>query len=162
MSTSGTIAVKDKSGYVLGIYLHSDSYLENAGKTLLNGYNTLEKVTELIKHGFCSVLYENIGVKHDFDDWEFFHKNKQCKFYHRDRDEKFEILKAKSVQEFYDNYSESNNYLFDDGVWYVETFQLEDEQYDNKMLPLAEALRLWNEQEEQRNLEESILAGNNS
>ena len=95
MSTRGTIAVKDESGYVFGIYLHSDSYLENAGTILLVDYNTLEKVSKLISHGSCSVLHPKIGEKHDFNDWEFFYKEGQCKFYHIDRGDVLEIIKAK-------------------------------------------------------------------
>lgn len=159
MSTRGTIAIKDKSGYVLGIYLHGDSYLDNAGEILLKGFSTLEKVTDLIKHGACSVLHENIGEQHDFEDWEFFYNNRQCKFYHRDRGERFEIFKAKSVQEFYDNYSESNDYLFDDGIWYVRTFELEDDKYDELMIPLTEALELFHEQEKRRKLQEALKNG---
>ncbi len=152
MSTRGTIAVKDASGYVLGIYLHSDSYLENAGEILLNHYNTLEKVAKLISNGACSVLYENIGEKHDFEDWEYFHKAHCCKFYHRDKEERLEILKAKSVEEFYDRYSESNDYLFDNGVWYVCTFEFNeiDEKYDNTFIPLEEAIKIQQEEAEKQ------------
>lgn len=143
MSTRGTIAIKDKSGYVTGIYLHSDAYLENAGDVLLNHYDTLEKVTKLISMGSCSVLYENIGEQHDFEDWEFFHNNHQCKFYHRDRGDSFELVKAKNQEKFYQHYSESVDYLFDDGVWYVNTFELRyiDEKY-NGFIPLSEAIEI--------------------
>ena len=157
MSTSGTIAVKDKSGYIMGIYLHSDSYLENTGEILLEHYNTFEKATELISMGSCSVLYENIGDQHEFDDWEFFHEHHQCKFYHRDRGDKFEILKAKSEKSFYAKYSESNDYLFKDGKWYVKTFELNDDQYNYVLLPLQEALDTWRKEEDERQEEHKEL-----
>lgn len=150
MSTRGTIAIKDSSGYVMGIYLHSDSYLENAGEILLNHYNNLKKISELISNGSCSVLYENIGEKHDFDDWQFFHQNHCCKFYHRDRGDRLQVIKAKSEQDFYDKYSESNDYLFKDGKWYVTTFELVNEKYNGIMIPLKEAIDIWKQEEEKR------------
>ena len=107
--------------------------------------------------GSCSVLYENIGDQHEFDDWEFFHEHHQCKFYHRDRGDKFEILKAKSEKSFYAKYSESNDYLFKDGKWYVKTFELNDDQYNYVLLPLQEALDTWRKEEDERQEEQKVF-----
>ena len=87
MATRATIAKLDDKG-VLAIYSHSDNYLEHTGKILDQHYRDESKVDELLSHGDLSILNENIGVKLDFNDYMAFVKNKQCKFYMRDRGEK--------------------------------------------------------------------------
>ena len=70
---ASTIWLKDKNSYK-GVYCHWDGHLSNNGKLLLENYNTLEKVKELISLGFISSLNTTI---------------ENCVFYNRDRDEDF-------------------------------------------------------------------------
>ena len=76
----------DGSG-IKAIYLHSDGYLEHAGRILDEHYRDESKVDELLEHGDVSSLNENIGEKLPFNDYMLFHEKKQCRFYGRDRGE---------------------------------------------------------------------------
>ena len=123
MATRATIAKLDDNG-VKAIYLHSDGYLNHAGKILDQHYQDKDKVDELLAHGDVSMLDENIGVKIDFNDYKTRYANKQCKFYMRDRGEKnkhaeqleddialIEFATEKCDAEFI--------YMFAFGSWYV-------------------------------------------
>ena len=123
MATRATIAKLDDNG-VKAIYLHSDGYLEHAGKILDQHYQDKDKVDELLAHGDVSFLDENIGVKIDFMDYKTRYANKQCKFYHRDRgedrkeaetlnneNELIEFASKKCMAEYI--------YMFAYGSWYV-------------------------------------------
>ena len=90
----------DGSG-IKAIYLHSDGYLEHAGRILNEHYQDESKVDELLAHGEVSIVDENIGVKIDFNDYKTRYANKQCKFYMRDRGEKY-----KQAEQFYDENDE--------------------------------------------------------
>ena len=122
MATRASIAKLDDKG-VKAIYNHSDGYLEHAGRFLNEHYNTEEKVDELLSYGDVSIIRENIGVKLDFNDITAFVKNKQCKFYMRDRGEKYkhaEQLKDEiELIEFSNNCDVDFIYMFAYGYWYV-------------------------------------------
>ena len=95
MATRATIAKLDDNG-VKAIYSHSDNYLAHTGIILDKHYQDESKVDELLSHGDLSIINENIGVKLDFNDYDSFHKLKQCRFYNRDRGEnraQAEVLK---------------------------------------------------------------------
>ena len=113
----------DGSG-IKAIYLHSDGYLEHAGRILDEHYRDESKVDELIAHGDVSSLNENIGVKLDFMDYKSFHENKQCRFYGRDRGEKnkqAEVLKdEKELLKFaFEKCDADYVYMYAYGSWYV-------------------------------------------
>ena len=122
MATRATIAKLDDNG-VKAIYLHSDGYLNHAGKILDQHYQDKDKVDELLAHGDVSFLDENIGVKIDFNDYKTRYANKQCKFYMRDRGEKYkhaEQLKDETeLIEFSNNCDVDFIYMFAYGYWYV-------------------------------------------
>lgn len=86
MSTRSNIGIINADGSVTAIYVHSDGYPSGVGKTLLDNYNTADKVRELLKLGDLSVLGTVIGEKHDFDNHDF--TSKWCRAYGRDRGEK--------------------------------------------------------------------------
>ena len=88
MATRAIIAKLDDKG-VKAIYNHSDGYLEHAGRILAEHYKDESKVDKLLAHGDVSIIDENIGVKIDFNDYKTRYANKQCKFYMRDRGEKY-------------------------------------------------------------------------
>ena len=138
MATRATIAKLDKNG-VKAIYLHSDGYLEYAGRILDEHYQDESKVDELISHGDVSSLNENIGEKLPFNDYMLFHEKKQCRFYHRDRGEdKKEASTLGGENELVKFATEKCDaeyiYMFAYGSWYVydvynnsEFVELEDE-----------------------------------
>ena len=122
MATRAIIAKLDDKG-VKAIYNHSDGYLEHAGRILAEHYKDENKVDELLAHGDVSIIDENIGVKIDFNDYKTRYANKQCKFYMRDRGEKY-----KQAEQFYDenvlikygyNCDVDFIYMFAYGYWYV-------------------------------------------
>ena len=122
MATRAIIAKLDDKG-VKAIYNHSDGYLEHAGRILAEHYRDESKVDELLAHGDVSMLDENIGVKIDFNDYKTRYANKQCKFYMRDRGEKYkhaEQLKDETeLIEFSNNCDVDFIYMFAYGYWYV-------------------------------------------
>ena len=138
MATRATIAKLDNNG-VKAIYLHSDGYLEHAGKILDQHYQDESKVDELLSHGDVSSLNENIGEKLPFNDYMLFHEKKQCRFYHRDRGEdKKEAATLGGENELVKFATEKCDaeyiYMFAFGSWYVydvynnsEFVELEDE-----------------------------------
>ena len=102
MATRSTIWLKDENSYK-GIYCHWDGYLSNNGKILLENYNTLEKIKELISFGFISSLNTTID---------------KCVFYNRDREEDFDDYEVSSLEEM-GEFLEEYNYIFQDNKWYV-------------------------------------------
>ena len=140
MATRATIAKLDNNG-VKAIYLHSDGYLEYAGRILDEHYQDESKVDELLSHGDVSSLNENIGEKLPFNDYMSFHEKKQCRFYHRDRGEdKKEAATLGGENELVKFATEKCDaeyiYMFAYGSWYVydvynnsEFVELEEELY---------------------------------
>ena len=62
MATRATIAKMEKDGSgIKAIYLHSDGYLEHAGRILDEHYQDESKVDVLLSFGVVSSLNENIG-----------------------------------------------------------------------------------------------------
>ena len=122
MATRAIIAKLDDKG-VKAIYNHSDGYLEYAGRILAEHYKDESKVDKLLAHGDVSIIDENIGVKIDFNDYKTRYANKQCKFYMRDRGEKYkhaEQLKDETeLIEFSNNCDVDFIYMFAYGYWYV-------------------------------------------
>ena len=122
---------KDGSG-IKAIYLHSDGYLEHAGRILNEHYQDESKVDELLEHGDISFLNENIGVKLDFMDYKSFHENKQCRFYGRDRNEHRDFDMCYDELDLIRFAKNSCNaeyvYLYAYGYWYVYT--VEDNTYE--------------------------------
>ena len=123
MATRATIAKLDDNG-VKAIYLHSDGYLEHAGRILDSHYTHPDAVDTLLSYGDVSMLDENIGVKIDFNDYKTRYANKQCKFYHRDRGEdKKEAATLKDENELIEFAIKKCDaqfiYMFAYGHWYV-------------------------------------------
>ena len=134
----------DGSG-IKAIYLHSDGYLEHAGRILDEHYRDESKVDELLEHGDVSSLNENIGEKLPFDDYKLFTEKDQCRFYHRDRGEDLMFNEFESDIEYIEWAAELANgfiYLYAYGYWYVyDSFAVKC--YDeptNKFVELEEAL----------------------
>ena len=126
--------VKGKNHSYEGVYLHFDGYPEGAGQTLVDHYNTDAKVKELISYGGISSLGEVIGEKQDFNQ----RLPQQCKFYHRDRGERLNIVMMdyNNIDEFADDCGAEFTYLYEGGVWMVKE---EQPQFKGLMLLLKES-----------------------
>ena len=61
MSTRGRIGLELSDGSVLSTYNHFDSYPSFLGQKLVENFNTLDKVKELIDMGDISCLWTNVG-----------------------------------------------------------------------------------------------------
>ena len=137
MSTRSGIAFQDKNGKIVGIYCHSDGYPSYVGRILNEHYTSVSKIKSLMKLGDLSFLDENIGVKHDFDDYKFFTERKQCRAYERDRNEKdcqaiiFESVAA--FMEYFDGCGAEYFYVFNEsfGAWMNVTLQKTSEIVEN-------------------------------
>ena len=143
MATRAIIAKLDDKG-VKAIYNHSDGYLEHAGRILAEHYRDESKVDELIAQGDVSIIDENIGVKIDFNDYKTRYANKQCKFYMRDRGEKYkhaEQLKDENeLIEFSKGCDVDFVYMFAYGYWYVLDVHNSIMNYTNQFKELEDEL----------------------
>lgn len=83
MATRSTIALEFADGTVGQVYCHWDGYLEHNGAILQKSYTDPFKLQKLIDIGDLSVLHDEIGEKHDFND----QYKDGCTFYGRDRGE---------------------------------------------------------------------------
>lgn len=121
MSTRSLIGIMNKDGSITNVYCHFDGYLDGVGITLVENYDTEDKVNDLLKNGDMSSLGDTIS---------------SCEFY-KDRGE--DGIDAKTipadVSNIKDVYYESGQncwadyvYLFEDGKWY---YSLERAKYDN-------------------------------
>lgn len=68
MGTRSAIAIEYPNKFSRAIYCHWDGYVSHHKPILLEHYKDYKKVEELIDLGYISVLGENIGTEHDFDD----------------------------------------------------------------------------------------------
>lgn len=67
MATRSTIAKENADGTITSIYCHFDGYPEGVGETLQEHYTDLAKIDQLLALGDISILAEEIGEQHDFD-----------------------------------------------------------------------------------------------
>ena len=117
MATRSNIGIVNDDGSITGIYCHHDGYPEYVGKILLQHYNNVGIINELMDLGDLSCLAENVypSGNHSFNNPE----PKVCIAYGRDRGEKnVDSNEFNTVSEF-EKYGSGNDYqyLFEDGVW---------------------------------------------
>lgn len=120
MSTRSSIAIQNDNDTVIGIYCHSDGYLDYNGKMLAEHYKDEAKVRGLIALGSISSLAEKIGCPKGHT----YHKPVKgyVRAYHRDRGDTWEDTQPsteKNYTKFLDSMSQEFDYLFKDGQWYV-------------------------------------------
>jgi len=122
MATRSTIALEFADGTVKQIYCQWDGYLSGNGETLLNHYDTPEKVSELISMGDMSSLSDSIDTS---------------VFYGRDRNETgVSAERYDSFEDYCQNGdSQEYNYIMREGVWYVERGN------QNEFITLVEAFK---------------------
>ena len=70
MSTRSRIGIEFENGTVASIYCHWDGYPDNNGVILLEHYQDVEKIKQLIELGDISSLAPEIGEKHDFNAYD--------------------------------------------------------------------------------------------
>tara|TARA_R110000803_G_scaffold40444_1_gene87174 strand:- start:338 stop:769 length:432 start_codon:yes stop_codon:yes gene_type:complete len=117
MATRSVIARIEATGVggaddtIKAVYCHSDGYLSNNGKILDQHYRDEDKVDELLAGGDMSSLKDTI---------------KDTIFYHRDKKESYERVKASTlknetdlIEHAFSYYDAELLYMFAYGTWYV-------------------------------------------
>ena len=119
MSTRSNIAKLNEDGLSATlIYCHSDGYPSYNGSVLLEHYQDEEKIDRLLALGDLSLLGAEIGERHDFEDWEFWSNNEQCRAYGRDRGE-HNVQARKTIFGYEHQLCEQEYlYLWKGGEWY--------------------------------------------
>ena len=125
------IVERDIRGKVLrvrGIYCHWDGYLEHNGVILAGSYTNTDKINALLELGDISVLRNEVGEKHDFDNMERDAPQRVHGWttaYGRDRGEQGTEPKVftgpTAMSQFRDHFKEcwaEYLYLYDKGKWY--------------------------------------------
>lgn len=142
MATRSTIALEYADGTVEQVYCHWDGYLDNNGRILLENWSDPFKLQQLIDLGDLSILSNEIGEKHDFDNpnkwgteeydnWRRQHAN-WCFFYGRDRGEEgVEKSKYENYQQYLKTgQQEEYNYILrqidGEAVWFVASYKTND------------------------------------
>ena len=117
MSTNARIAIKRSDDNFVSVYHHWDGYPEWLGLTLLEQYNSQDKVEKLIEGGNMSSCYSD--SVYDFDKQTFVKRDPQPEYYGGD-DEKPKT--ANSITEFFDHCDKCGaefGYVFDRGEWFA-------------------------------------------
>lgn len=116
MSTHSLIGKVNKDNSITYIYCHFDGYMEHNGRILQEHYTKESKVDDLLKLGDLSILGEEIGEKHDFNDYDLTTAKKWCRAYGRDRGET--DIEARTVQSANNIVGQEEYvYLFEDNKW---------------------------------------------
>ena len=107
MATRSLIGFEDKY-----IYCHWDGYLKHNGEILKKYYTNPHKIRYLLSLGDISVLRPCIdplpSIEHTFDN-----SNKEVTvFYHRDRGEPYENVKAKDIGDTFFNFGHGVDYIY--------------------------------------------------
>lgn len=134
MGTHSRIGIENEDSTITSIYCHNDGYLSYNGKILHTSYTTEEKIRELMRLGYLSVLGSEIGHKQNFDqptdtDW--------CLAYGRDRGEIYTEARLSTNREAYVKLSEEYTYLWTNSQWLVLSDPIAQE-----WIPLEAALQM--------------------
>lgn len=121
MATRGNIGIVNEDGSITAIYVHWDSYPEYVGKILLNRYNDISIVNQLMLLGDLSILREKLypddSKPHTFQTQQ----EDVCVAYGRERSESdvdCKIFKdIGDFERFANNSDAEYQYLFEDGKW---------------------------------------------
>lgn len=116
MATRSHIGVRQLNGTVDYIYCHYDGYPEHNGNILVNHYQNIDKVNQLLDLGDLSILSEEIGEQQNFNDRST-HRDNWCLAYGRDRGEKNIEKRNASFTELLENDYVDYLYIFDGDYW---------------------------------------------
>ena len=144
MGTRSCIGIHNKEeNTVKHIYCHWDGYPSHVGITLLENYDTEEKINELLELGSLSSLGPIIGEKRNFDTW---HKDRvddkgntiladQCIAHGRDRGEEDTGPETHSMEEFKTIDTDQEwVYVWVDGKWHFAHTGAGPNKYSGLML----------------------------
>jgi len=117
MSTRSNIGIVYGDGSVKAIYCHFDGYPAYVGRILLEHYNVVERIEELIDGGDLSSIGEKIStdIPHSFN----YPVEGVCVYYKRDHGEKnVDAYLYRTIRD-YENVDNGCDYqyLFTDGKW---------------------------------------------
>ena len=123
MSTNALISKQNADGSIRTVYAHWDGYPSYMGKMLALNYADEAKVDALLDEGNISSLEENVGEKHDFEDYDWFCENKATSFYGRDREDDDQNAVLYANREEYNKGTADFScveyeYMWIDGVWH--------------------------------------------
>ena len=140
MATRSTISIKTPEGKYNQIYCHFDGYLSHVGKTLIDHYNTPERVNQLIALGNISSLGKHLGPPkrakdepHD-SEYGYIPQSDVTVAYARDIKVYGHLSTSRSDKEsdpMYNTHdslaalesaSEEYNYVFEDNQWQLATW----------------------------------------
>lgn len=116
MATRSHIGIKQPNGTIDYIYSHWDGYPEHHGPILVNHYNNIDKINQLLELGSVSVLAEEIGEQQDFNDRST-HRDNWCLAYGRDRGEKNIEKQNASFKELLEDDYVDYLYIFENNEW---------------------------------------------
>jgi hypothetical protein len=128
MSTNARIGKLLPDGTIKHIYTHFDGYVEGGvGETLVDHYNEVAVIDELLSLGDLSILGASIHPKgeHSFDNRE----QGVCVFYGRDRGETEINAKYSTMDEFLDDKCIPYFYLFEGKNWWVKSIYSENTEW---------------------------------
>lgn len=118
MSTRGSIARQNADGSVTAIYVHFDSYLTGVGHTLVNHYQDVTKIDQLMQLGDLSSLGQDIGARRNSDrdaTYKYW-----CTAYGRDGGEiDSGARQYVNLTMWLDDLGQEYNYLWDGTEWLV-------------------------------------------
>jgi hypothetical protein len=131
VSTRSRVGVLNEDNTIRSIYVHSDGYPSYMGVMLRDNYKSITKIVKMLELGDCSVLQEDLGRKHNFDERNGVYgtpsygapetpmqRGWSC-FYGRDRgQEDCEAETHKDMSEFISYQSDAEwLYLYKSGEW---------------------------------------------
>lgn len=116
MGTRSSIGIMRENGEIEAIYCHWDGYLSNNGRFLVEAYDTVEKINELINLGDISVLKRTVD---------------ESIAYHRDRSENWSDVLPKffrNVDDYIETFGmdEEYAYIFINGEWVYNSYKEKD------------------------------------
>jgi hypothetical protein len=126
MATRGNIGIVNEDGSITAIYVHWDSYPEYVGKMLLNHYNDVGIINELLDLGNLSILSESLysttGINLYSDNNRHTFNNPQdgvCVAYGRDRGDTGTNSRTFEDLGEYEHFGSvvDYQYLYDNGKW---------------------------------------------
>jgi len=159
MSTRCRIGIKNENGTITSIYCHHDGYPEGVGKTLVENYQTEEKIRKLLALGDMSSLgnepvdnpnaWNDAALREAMKNGNYLEAYKQlnpddmCNTY-KSRGEDVPASDSEDEKQYLkdtDSCWGEFAYLFKDGQWFVKGIYAEEMEEPLDWITVDEALR---------------------